>query len=195
MPAARSKARSASKHREDTFSIPDALLLADRVMALPCAGRYPRVPGRGELVQRFAIPLSLCKTTNELISMAGAAGRASRGFGGSMQIAAFKDRLYRIMWVQCTTMRSAPLEGRAQLRCVRFSSAAPDRMADGFKTAIDLLRVPVPPKWDAHRNRFVGGKKGFGFLIEDDELHVEECRWWEKAPPRSGLGLLEIWSG
>lgn len=160
------------------FSVPRALERADQIMALPCAGHLPRVPGRGTLLHRFVMPLELCSPEN----------RHSRAT--QWQHAARKDELYRLMWVQCPTIRPTPLAGRAMVRMIRFSAREADNAADGFKTALDFLCVPRPAKTLGGRS-----KRGFGFLVDDAPRYVERVAWWERAKVGEGFALLEIWSG
>lgn len=177
------------------FSIPVALALADQIFAGPCAGYTPRVPGRGVLVQRFVLPLELCKTTNALISMLKTrSSRPKNAFTAERQAKALEEKVYRMMWLQHPNVRNAPLSGRPMLRIVRFSSVEPDDAADGMKLARDLLRVPRASAWSNRHRKICGGRKGFGFLIDDAPRFVETARWWERVPPGKGFGLLEIWS-
>ena len=178
------------------FSVPGALARADETFAGPCRGYLPRVPGKGELVQRFVLPLELCKTTNALLSM----GRVrpapgKKAFPVGAQMAALEEKVFRMMWVQCPRVCAAPLPGRAFLRLVRFSVKEMDEGGDGMKLARDLLRVPVPSRWDNARERMTKPVKGFGFLVDDAPKYVETARWWEYAAPGFGFGLLEVWSG
>lgn len=178
------------------FSIPGALALADEIFAGPCAGFLPRVPGRGALVQRFVLPLDLCKTTNALLSMMQSRPKeGKRAFTPAMQSKALEEKVFRMMWLQHPNVRNAPLPGRPMLRIVRFSSVEPDDAADGMKLARDLLRIPRPPAWSNRHSKICGGRKGFGFLIDDAPRFVDTARWWEKTPPGKGFGLLEIWTG
>ncbi len=165
-------------------------------MAGPCAGRMQRVPGKGTLVQRFVLPLDLCKTTNALLSVMMARPKpGQRAFTPQAQAAALEKKVFDKMFLQHPRIRAEPLPGRPMLRIVRFSSVEFDEAADGMKLPRDLLRMPKPPRWDAKRNRMTKGTKGFGFIVDDAQKYVETHRWWEKAPPGKGFGLLEIWTG
>jgi hypothetical protein len=179
------------------FDIPSALELADQVLAGPCAGFLPRVEGRGTLVQRFVLPLDLCKTTNALLSMMQSRPRkdGQKAFSPARQAKALEEKVFRMMWVQCPQIRATPLSGRPQVRMVRFSSVEPDDGADGLKLARDLLRPAKSPVFDPRTRKLKGGRKGFGFIVDDAPRFIETSRWWEKVPPGKGLGLLEIWSG
>jgi len=184
------------------FSIPEALARADQILAGPCAGFVPRVPGRGVLVFRFVLPLDLCKTTNSLISMmrggrqsAKAAAAGKRPMSPTQKMASFKDEVYRMLRTQHPELRAEPLKGRPMIRAVRFSSADTDAEADGLKTAIDLLRQPKAPVWDPKKRRMVGARKGLAFIVDDSRKFIDRVSWWEKVPPGKGFGLLEIWDG
>lgn len=178
------------------FSIPGALALADQIFAGPCAYHLPRVPGRGRLVHRFVLALDLCKTTNALISMMQAKPKTGKQkFTPAMKSKALEEKVYRMMWLQHPNVRNAPLPGRPMLRIVRFSSVESDEGADGMKLARDLLRIPRAPAWSDRHRRICGGRKGFGFLIDDAPRFVETVRWGEKVAPGKGFGMLEIWTG
>lgn len=182
------------------FDIPAALQRADAVMAGPHFGIAPRVPGKGNLVHRFVLPLELCKTTNSLISMLVGGSRmpprpGQRQFTGAAQMAALEKKIWDMMYLQHPFVRADPLPGRPMLRIVRFSSKEHDEAADGTKLARDLLRRPIPPKWDEKKRELKPGRKGFGFLVDDAQQFVETVRFWEKVSPGNGLGLIEIWSG
>lgn len=161
------------------FSVPDALARADEILSAPCAGHLPRVPGRGELVARFVLPLDLCQPQN--------ATRHAPVFA----LAATKEKIWRLLWVQAgCQIRPVPLTGRPQIRAIRFSVKEPDQMNDGFKVAIDQLCVPRAPKQPGGRK-----KKGLGFLQDDAPRFVRIDTWWEKSRQGYGLGLLEVWTG
>lgn len=178
------------------FNIPAALARADEIFAGPCAGYLPRAPGRGELVQRFVLPLELCKTTNALLSMMQSRPKdPNRRFTPAAQAKALEKKVFDKMWLQHPHVRPEPLGGRPMLRIVRFSSVEPDDGADGMKLARDLLRVPVAPSWSNRHRKICGGRKGFGFIVDDAPRFVSTARWWEKVPPGKGFGLLEIWTG
>lgn len=178
------------------FSIPDALRRADETFeGPPPRGQMPRVQGRGQLVQRFVLPLALCPTTNTLISMLKTRAKPGRRFfSPAAQARALEEKVFRMMFVQ-SRVRAVPLPGRPLVRIVRFSSVEPDEGADGMKLCRDLLRMPKPPEWDARRGRPTTGRKGFGFLVDDAQVYVETVRWWEYAPPGKGFGYLDIWTG
>lgn len=160
------------------FSIPAALRRADEIMAGPCRGHLPRVPGRGELVQRFALPLQLVRPQNR-----------TRG-AQAWAMAALKAKVFRIMVLQHPEIRREPLRGRPLIRAIRFSSAEPDAMNDGFKVPIDILGPAKPP-------RRPGGRKklGLGLIHDDAPRFVELASWWEYARPGEGFAILEVWSG
>lgn len=178
------------------FSVPEALAYADAVLAGPESGFSPRVAGVGQLVHRFVLPLDLAKTTNQLISMVGGRGRGPQKMSGAAKSAAYKDRVWRMMSLQCMQRPERPLTGRAFVRAIRFSSHEPDQASDGgLKVAIDCLRVPVAPHWDEERRKLVGGKRGLGILIDDAQRYMRLVSWFEKVAPGRGMALLEVWSG
>jgi len=99
-------------------------------------------------------------------------------------LARVKDDLYDVMRPQAGPPREAPLPGRPFVRCIRFSGKAPDRGADTFKMAIDILCAPEEGK---HRR--------LSFLVDDNEDDADVHQHWEPAPPGRGFGLLEVYTG
>lgn len=189
----RKKKRGPAKLED--FSIPGAIERADAILAGPCRGHLPRVAGKGRLIQRFVLPLDLCKTANALISMVGGRGFGAGKFGGAAKAAAYKAKVYKLLHLQHPFIRPEPLHGRPFIRAIRFSVKETDQESNGLKTAIDLLRVPKPGKWNPKKNDFDAGRKGLGFLVDDAPRFIELACWWEYAPPGRGMGLLEIYEG
>jgi hypothetical protein len=154
------------------FNALEALAAADAVLKLPPANpiKSRRVAPVGMLVRRFALPIDLCPTTNST--------RHSKGW----MLAKMKENLRAVMLKQTRgTVRPTPLRGRPMLRCIRFSKRAPDRYADWMKMAVDRLLV---------------GEKRLGYLVDDDEMHVDIHAWWEPSPLKSkGFCVIEIWTG
>lgn len=81
-----------------------------------------------------------------------------------------------LMFSQLVTRRTSPLGGRPQVLCVRFSSVEPDKYNDGFKIAIDCLVK-------------------LGLIVDDAPKHIDLHQVWELAPPKQGMGLIEVWTG
>lgn len=107
----------------------DALNRADAILAAPPARPHiERVSGKGHLVQRFALPLDLCPSSN------------LTRHGKPWVLGKMKERLSVLMFVQAKGGRRAPLPGRPMVRCVRFSALAPDKYADFGKLPIDVLK-------------------------------------------------------
>lgn len=152
------------------FNAGEAMALAADVLSRPPAKPHiVRVQGRGRLVRRFALPLALCPTTNST-------RHAPKG-----QNARIKADITTVFKVQTKgQVRNAPLPGRPQILCIRFSSKEPDAYSDGFKMAIDRLMV---------------GKDRLGYLRDDRPSDCEIVQRWEKASPRKGFCILEIWTG
>jgi hypothetical protein len=161
-----------------SFSPRAALARADEILAQPCAGTLPRVEGVGILVARFVFTLELCSPENR------------HSHGRNWAHAARKDKLWALMRLQHPAIRPVALLGRPMVRCVRFSIVEPDVAAEGFKTAIDFLCIPKPPKKPGGRY-----KRGLGFLVDDAPKFVERVSWWERAPRGQGFALLEVWTG
>lgn len=144
-------------------------MAADVLSRPPAKPHIVRVPGKGRLVRRFALPLELCPTTN-------ATRHRHKGVN-----ARTKADISTVMLVQTQgRTRRAPLPGRPMIIGIRFSSRAPDVYSDGFKMAIDRLMV---------------GEKRLGYLRDDGPGHCEIVQRWEKAPKGQGFAVLEIWSG
>jgi hypothetical protein len=118
----------------------------------------------GALVGSFIVPLELCPTTN------------FTRHGQIWKLAKLKSQCELVMRAQYREHRTVPLPGRPMVRCIRFSSVAPDRYCDSFKIAID---------------RLVGLK-----LIKDDKPALCDVhQLWEFAAAKSGFGLIEVFTG
>jgi hypothetical protein len=101
---------------------------AARILDLPPAKSHIiRVNPTGQLVERFALPLELAKTTNLT--------RHANGF----VLAKLRRRCLFLMGAQLSTRRKCPLGGRPQVVAVRFSSVEPDTYSDWAKTPVDCL--------------------------------------------------------
>lgn len=152
------------------FDARAVLAQAADIMSRPPAKPFiERVPGKGRLVRRFALPLELCPTTN---------ATRHRRMG---QNARTKADITTVMLVQTQgRTRRAPLPGRPMIIGIRFSNRAPDAYSDGFKMAIDRLMV---------------GENRLGYLRDDSPAAVQVVQRWELAPKRCGFAILEIWSG
>lgn len=157
------------------FNVPAALALADSILSQPPAWPWiERHEGRGTLVQRFVLPLDLCRPQNM--------SRHTTKWG----FASDSGRVYRLMTLQARTLRyPEPLPGRPQLRAIRFSCVPTDAYSDWAKLAIDRLCCP--------RGRAVRDR--LGLLRDDNPKQLEVRQWCEKAPRGQGLVLIEVWSG
>lgn len=126
----------------------------------------------GERVARFVLPLDLCKPLNQLSR----AGTASAGWAlGKLK----KDAFALMLTQNQGRIARAPLPGRPQVMCVRFSSVEPDHESGWCKNPVDRLRV---------------GKNGLGLIVDDKPRNIELLTRWEPAPPRQGCVLIEVWS-
>lgn len=153
--------------RHDAAWIADCLNRADAVLAAPPAKSHiRRVKPKGQLVARFVLPLELCPTTN------------FTRHGKPWALAKLKKQIGLLLFIQHRP-RKAPLPGRPFVRCIRFSSSAPDAYNDGFKAAID---------------RLCSGKNALGFLRDDRPSDAEVWQGWEYAAPGRGFGLVEVYA-
>ncbi|HEU4427990.1 MAG TPA: hypothetical protein VFT98_04505 [Myxococcota bacterium] len=154
------------------FDVRTALAFCDSTLARPPKrSTIVRVAGVGRCVVRFVLPLELCLPTNRV---------ARAGFASSKwKLAKLKQDCFLAMLLQAGRA-DYPLRGRPMVRCVRFSSVEPDRYNDGFKVAIDRLRAKPG---------------GLGYIVDDSPKHAQVEQWWEYAPPGSGCGLVEVWTG
>lgn len=151
-----------------------ALTLALGVLSRPPAlARIRRPVPRGELVQRFVLPLELCPTTNRT--------RHSR----PGQHEPVKRALLALLQQQARRFRAeAPLPGRPQVLCLRLSATEPDKYSDWAKMAVDALCVPAGRR-----------KEGLGYLRDDRPKDADVHQWWERAPRGSGCVYLEVRTG
>lgn len=139
----------------------EGLRVADAVLSAPCLGHVPRVPPRGTLRVRVALPLDLVPTTNRT-RHAPAWAQGKR-----------KKDIAAILLAQIGRARE-PIQGRALVRLIRFSSVEPDQLNDGFKAALDVI-------------------VRLGWLVDDAPRYVEIATWWERVPRGQGFGVIEVY--
>ena len=137
----------------------------------PTVARIQRPERRGQLVQRFALPLELCPTTNRTRHTI------------AWQHARDKANLMTCLRSQMRGVlrAAAPLQGRPQVLCMRLSTVEPDTYGDWAKRAVDALCVPAGRR-----------KDGLGFLGDDRPKDIELVQWWEPAKRGEGLVYIEI---
>lgn len=154
-----------------SFDWRDAIVHAERVLSSPPAvERIRRPERRGNLVQRFVLPLELAPTTN----------RTRHSKPGQQEN--MKKQILGLFRLQVGAFYALrPLPGRPQVLCCRFSSVEPDAYSDGPKMAVDLLCVPAGRR-----------KQGLGLLKDDRPKDAEVVQWWEPAPPKRGFLYLEV---
>ena len=157
--------------RELQFDWREAMRRAQRAVAEPPPLEHLERPKpRGVLVRKFALPLSLCPTTNRT--------RHSR----PGQHAKTKAQIYALMRAQARVLRwPSPLSGRPQVLCYRLSSVEPDKYSDWAKLAIDCLCVPQGRRRD-----------GLGLLRDDRPRDAEIWQLWHPAPRGAGLVYIEV---
>lgn len=153
------------------FDWRSSLVVARRVLEQPPAQSHIERPERrGSLVQRFALPLSCCPTTN----------RTRHSRPGQQEKT--KKLILAMLQVQARSFRTMePLPGRPQLLCMRLSSVEPDAFSDWAKMAVDLLCLPSGRR-----------KEGMGYLLDDRPKDAEVRQWWEPAKRGSGFVYLEV---
>lgn len=153
------------------FDWREALVRAEAVLSeQPAVARIQRPVPRGNLVQRFALPLELCPTTNRTRhSRPGEHAKTKRQILGLLQAQARQFRLRE------------PLAGRPQVLCLRLSSVEPDVYSDWAKMAVDALCVPAGRR-----------KEGLGYLRDDRPKDAEVVQFWEPAKRGEGLVYIEI---
>jgi hypothetical protein len=153
------------------FSVAGNLRRAREILNAPPAEDWIRRPEpRGAVVAEFALPLELLPTTNATHT-----GHWSRVYK-------LKNALHQLMWAQAGGYQSAPLQGRPQVFCVRFSSGQPDPFSDWAKHAVDVLCVRT----------LKCPRRRLGFLVDDSPKHIDLYQWSENAPPGRGFCYLQV---
>lgn len=151
----------------------DIFVRADEILARPPARPHlRRVPPIGSLVQRFAIPLDLCKPQNRT------------RHGQAWVLGKLKRDLWGVMVKQAARIRKTPLPGRPFVRCIRFSNTEPDKYSDWAKQAVDRLCLPTKRR-----------KNGLGLLRDDRPADAEIHQQWEYVPRGEGFVVIEVWTG
>jgi len=154
------------------FEPREAVARATAILSLPPAKPWIERPAPlGRLEAVFALPLAYCKPQNRTNHRAPWAYQRDR-----MNVAV-------LMGYQQRPWRE-PLAGRPMIRCVRFSSVAPDAYSDSFKMAIDVLCV-----------RTERAPMRLGIVRDDKPKDAIVKQWWEPAKKGEGFCYIEVWSG
>lgn len=160
--------------------------LAQERLRGPCTTPHTsRTEPRGAIVVCFGLPLELCKPQDS---------RRATTRGAKFAEAATRRNLLQLMADQAlfqgTFPRDKPLEGRPQLRCVRFTSSPTDPYADWAKQAVDILCMPVVRK--SKKTGQVKVAQGMKYLKGDKLADVEQSQWCEIAKPGEGFCYIEL---
>ena len=140
----------------------------------------------GDVVARFVLPLSLAKTTN------------STRRGQDWMFAKTRGEIRALFQMQELMSRHrvrspAPLGGRPQILCCRFSPNEPDSFADWAKSAVDCLGV------DVNRRNPKTGKvvhvERMNYIVDDSPKNVDLHQWAEKCKRSEGCVLIELRTG
>ena len=140
----------------------------------------------GDVVARFVLPLELAKTTN----------RTRRG--QDWQFAKTREEIRALFQMQELLSRHrirspAPLGGRPQILCCRFSPSEPDRYSDWCKSAVDCLGVDVTRK-NPKTGKVVHITR-MNYIVDDSPKNVDLHQWAEKCNRDEGCVLIEIREG
>lgn len=92
------------------------------------------------------------------------------------KLANWKRQAMMLMSAQLVTRAKCALPGRPQVLATRFSSVEADAYADWAKIPVDCL-------------------KKLGLIVDDSPRCIELHQWTEKASPKSGCVLIDVWSG
>lgn len=153
-----------------SFSYLDCIRRAEETLSQP--PRWPwarRVDPRGDLVAQFALPLSLCPTSNQRMR----GGIKQRFAEAAMKKTALKMMESQLL-LQMNPVRT--LSGRPQVIATRFSSREADKTSDWSKVPVDVL-VKLR-------------------LIRDDApKHAEIVTECDYAPPQKGFVLVRVYTG
>lgn len=151
------------------FSSLACFKLAEEILSQPPAREWiRRVEPAGDLVARFALPLSYCPTLNAFAEMPKWRRRKT------------KLAVEQMMLIQNGGRpASSPLPGRPQALAIRFSSREPDRDSSWCKFAIDRLTV----------------KGGLGYLRDDRPSALDLHHWWEPVGQGEGFVLVRVYTG
>lgn len=160
----RIRATPKAHRKAEPFLITGALAFAADALTRDPPAWITRPTPRGELLYRFALPLSCCPTGNMM--------RHAPGW----RMGKWKGQAMALMSAQLRSRPTCPLQWRPQVLAVRFSSVEADSYADWAKIPIDCL-------------------KKLGLIVDDSPRCIELHQWSEKASPKSGCVLLEVWSG
>jgi hypothetical protein len=151
------------------------LEFADQALSARPAKPWIRRPvPAGSRVARFVLPLELCQPTNRTGRLAAAQPwRRARD----------KAAVWLAMRAQCLPW-DAPLPGRPQVLCVRFTSVPTDAYSDWAKSAVDVLTA-----------RKEGSPRRLGIIVDDRPSAADVVQWCEPAPGGKRFCLIEVRSG
>jgi len=151
------------------------LELADQALSAPPAKPWIRRPvPAGSRVARFVLPLELLQPTNRTGRLAAAQ---------PWRRAKDKAAVWLAMRAQCLPW-DAPLPGRPQVLCVRFTSVPTDHYADWAKLAVDVLCA-----------RKEGSLRRLGIIVDDRPSAADVVQWCEPAPGGKRFCLIEVRDG
>lgn len=148
----------------------------------------------GEPVALFVLPLDTCWTENER-------AKSHQIKSVRKDVAKALARLWVLMSKQCPAVRRAPLAGRPQVLCTRFSHVQPDEGGSWSKWPVDRLQ-PLQPRLPPRparpgKGRFRGRKArpGLNIIADDKPSCVDKRTWWEPATPGKGFVLIRVYTG
>lgn len=158
----------------------DVLALVEAMLRqAPALDRIARPAPAGDVAAQFVLPLELCQSQNRT------------RHGRTWEHARIKLAILDIMRGQFVAQYGkpsapAPLQGRPQVRAIRFSRREPDRFSNWAKSPIDALCSPTA------RSPY-----RLGLLRDDSPANCDEHQWWEPTTRSLGSGFvfLEVRKG
>lgn len=163
-----------------------SLAFARAALSRPVAEPHiKRVEPVGRVLYEFVLPLHVLEAQNR-----------KRGATAGI-LATVTKRCFKLLREQFGKRRAhAPLPGRPQICCVRFTVREPDAFADTFKVAVDRLTVYKPRKVNLGRGRYrMSDDTNLGIIVDDRPRDADVNQWWEPAPQGKGFGYIRICSG
>jgi hypothetical protein len=169
----RPKARHTSASRK-AFALAARHPVSPAVAGLDCQATEAQGPARAA-VRAPAAPVPDLERT--------------RGATGWSQ-GEIKAKVGQLMLLQANGRALAPLGGRPQVICRRFSHTETDPTSDWGKIPVDKLCVPTKRKKTSKRS-----VPGLGYLVNDKGSVIELHQIWEPAPPGEGCVIIELRTG
>lgn len=152
---------------------------SSKLAAHPPAPWVIRPQLRPELVARFALPLSLCPTSNTTSRKVPVWVHSER------KRKVWESMLYQERILDSLRPKKRKKLDRPQVIAVRFAIKSCDAYSDFAKSAVDMLKDSTDGYIKIGRKRVLKPVPRLGYLRDDSPRFVELHQWWEPVKKRA----------